>query len=240
MSSFRRGQGRVPSGRRRAEHLQIGWRWNWRSFRSRSTATDEPLVTFAFARSAQRAVGRRVERRIDAYLVCGASITTSTSPASNCCKLLAEDEHIRVQVAEHFGDIPAITAADFLVTYTCDVRPSTEEQVAIRNWVDRGGRWLALHGTNCTLDPPTGSDGGLYSAPRALPVWADTLGSQFVSHPPIAPYAVNRSPGAANSDPLVAGIDSFESKRRAVPDGASWRPDSVARDPLDGLDTRIR
>ena len=105
--------------------------------------------------------------------------------------------------------LEAITAADFLVTYTCDVRPSTEEQQAIRDWVNRGGRWLALHGTNCTLDPPTGSDGGLYSAPRVFPVWADTLGSQFVSHPPIEPYVVTRSPGAA-TDPLVAGIEPFE------------------------------
>ena len=79
----------------------------------------------------------------------------------------------------------------------------------IRRFVERGGRWLALHGTNCTLDPPTDSTGGLYSAPRVVPVWADTLGSQFLSHPPIEPYVVNRSPGAA-ADPLVAGIESFE------------------------------
>ncbi len=150
-----------------------------------------------------------VERRIDAYLVCAGKYHDFDFARLELLKLLAADEHIRVQVAQHFGDLESLTSADFLVTYTCDLRPSTEQQHAIREWVTQGGRWLALHGTNCALDPPTGSDGGLYSAPRGFPVWAHTLGSQFVSHPPIAPYAVSRSPGAA-ADPLVAGIESFE------------------------------
>ena len=150
-----------------------------------------------------------VERRIDAYLVCAGKYHDFDFARLELLKLLAEDEHIRVQVGQHFGDLASITSADFLVTYTCDLRPSMEEQQVIRDWVTRGGRWLALHGTNCTLDPPTGADGGLYTAPRVLPVWADTLGSQFVSHPPIEPYVVSRSPGAA-TDPLVAGIESFE------------------------------
>ena len=90
------------------------------------------------------------------------------------------------------------------MTYTCDVRPSADEQEGIRAWVESGGRWLALHGTNCALDPPSGQGAGLYTAPRAFPVWADTLGSQFVSHPPIAPYPVGRSPGA-DEDPLQTG-----------------------------------
>ncbi len=150
-----------------------------------------------------------VERRIAAYLVCAGKYHDFDFARLELLKLLAEDEHIRVQVGQHFGDVESITAADFLVTYTCDLRPSTEQQHAIRDWVTRGGRWLALHGTNCTLDPPTDSTGGLYSAPRVVPVWADTLGSQFLSHPPIEPYVVSRSPGAA-ADPLVAGIESFE------------------------------
>ena len=40
-------------------------------------------------------------------------------------------------------------------------------------------------------------------------MWATALGSQFLSHPPIEPYTVRRSPGAEH-DPLVAGIESFE------------------------------
>ena len=151
-----------------------------------------------------------VERRIDAYLVCGGKYHDFDFARLELLQLLAADDHVRVEVAQHYGDVGAITSSDFLVTYTCDVRPSADEQQAIRAWVESGGRWLALHGTNCALDPPAGGEGGLYTAPRAFPVWADTLGSQFVSHPPIAPYAVRRSPGA-DEDPLVAGIEPFES-----------------------------
>jgi type 1 glutamine amidotransferase len=52
------------------------------------------------------------------------------------------------------------------------------------------------------LGGPNGVD-----APRCFPSWADTLGSQFVAHPPIQPYTVEVS------DPnhwLVAGIESFD------------------------------
>jgi type 1 glutamine amidotransferase len=149
-----------------------------------------------------------VERRIDGYLVCGGKYHDFDFARLELLKVLAEDDHVRVQVAQHFGDVDAITASDFLVTYTCDLRPSADQQQAVSRWVEAGGRWVALHGTNCALDPP-GPDGGLYSAPRIFPVWANTLGSQFLSHPPIGPYAVRRSPGA-ETDPLVDGIESFE------------------------------
>jgi uncharacterized protein len=151
------------------------------------------------------------ERRIDGYLVCGGKYHDFDFARLQLLQLLAADDHIRVRVAQHFGDLDAIVASDFLVTYTCDVRPSDAEQRTIRAWVERGGRWLALHGTNCALDPPGGEPGGLYTAPRVFPLWVDTLGSQFLSHPPIEPYVVRRSPGA-NGDPLVAGIESFESR----------------------------
>ena len=140
----------------------------------------------------------------------GASTTTSTSPVSSCCSCSPPTTTSGSRWPSTTGTSRAITSSDFLVTYTCDVRPSADEQQAIRAWVEGGGRWLALHGTNCALDPPAGQEGGLYTAPRAFPVWADTLGSQFLSHPPIAPYPVSRSPGA-DDDPLVAGIEPFES-----------------------------
>ena len=148
-------------------------------------------------------------RRIDGYLVCGGKYHDFDFARLELLQLLAVDDQVRVRVAQHFGDVAAITASDFLVTYTCDVRPSPEEQQAVRSWVERGGRWVALHGTNCVLDPPDGPDARTYRAPRSIPVWADTLGSQFLSHPPIEPYAVHRSPGA-DGDPLVAGIEAFE------------------------------
>ena len=61
--------------------------------------------------------------RIDAYLVCGGVWHDFDFARLELLKLLAEDERVRVQVSQHYEDVEAITASDFLVTYTCDVRP---------------------------------------------------------------------------------------------------------------------
>ena len=59
---------------------------------------------------------------------------------------------MRVRVFEDYSNLAAIKAADFLVTYTCDVTP--EPAMSRRRCapiVARGGRWYALHGTNSIL-----------------------------------------------------------------------------------------
>jgi hypothetical protein len=68
----------------------------------------------------------------------------------------------------------------------------------------KGGRWYALHGTNSVLRL---LEDGLWDAPRWAPLMMDLLGSQFVSHPPIAPYRVTV---ADPEHPLVAGVEPFE------------------------------
>jgi len=94
---------------------------------------------------------------------------------------------VRTRVASDFADVDAIAKADFLVTYTCNVRPTEEEQAALAAFVEGGGRWFALHGTNSALDfTKTG-----VASPRCFPTFARVLGSQFVAHPvPIEPYPV--------------------------------------------------
>jgi type 1 glutamine amidotransferase len=146
------------------------------------------------------------EGRIDAFVVCGGKYHDFDYARLRLLELLAEDEHVRVKVAQHFHDADQITASKFLVSYTCDVRPTEDEQRALRAWVEAGGRWLALHGTNCALDPPTGE--GLYETPRVFPLWVDTLGSQFISHPSMGSYEVTVAAGAER-DPLIAGIGGF-------------------------------
>ena len=74
----------------------------------------------------------------------------------------------------------------------------------MRAWLAKGGRWYALHGTNSVLRL---LENGLWDAPRWAPLFMDMLGSQFVSHPPIAPYRVTV---ADPSHPLVAGVEPFE------------------------------
>jgi type 1 glutamine amidotransferase len=118
--------------------------------------------------------------------------------------LLAEHEEFRVRVQPDYEDADAIAAAEVLVSYTCDVRPSDRAQKIIRNWVEGGGRWVALHGTNSAL-----GDASIrpVETPRPFRLWADTLGSQFIAHPPIEPYSVEVT---EPSHWLVAGIDPFE------------------------------
>ena len=118
--------------------------------------------------------------------------------------LLAEHDEFRVRVQPDYEDAEAIVAGSILISYTCNVRPSEAAQERIRAWVQAGGRWVALHGTNAALD--VGTPNGVDS-PRIFPLWANTLGSQFIAHPPIAPYLVEST---SPDHWLVSGIDPFE------------------------------
>ncbi|MET0113901.1 MAG: ThuA domain-containing protein [Limnospira maxima] len=147
-------------------------------------------------------------RRIDATLVAGGKYHDIDHARLQLLTLLAEHDEVRVRVQPDFEDTDGIAGGRFLVSYTCDVRPSEAAQRAVRDWVSAGGRWVALHGTNAALD--LGEPAGVES-PRVFPIWAETLGSQFVAHPPIQPYRVGPSPDV---DPalrwLVDGIEPFD------------------------------
>ncbi len=142
--------------------------------------------------------------RVEAYFVAGGRFHDIDYARLELLKLLAEHPNVRVKVGSDYEDTESITASSFLISYTCDIRPSENAQREISNWVSQGGRFLALHGTNAALDfsPPNP-----VGTPRCFPVWADLLGSQFISHPPIQLFPVEVA------DPnhwLVEGIDSFE------------------------------
>ncbi|MBV8134285.1 MAG: ThuA domain-containing protein [Deltaproteobacteria bacterium] len=119
-------------------------------------------------------------------------------------KLLAEDQRVRVRVFEDYSATDAILAADFMVSYTCDVVPSLDEQERLRSFLARGGRWYALHGTNSIL---RFLKSGQVDSPNWAPHFMETLGSMFIAHPPIAPYQVTV---ADREDPLVRGVEPFE------------------------------
>lgn len=119
-------------------------------------------------------------------------------------KLLGEDERIRTRVFEDYSRVDLLKETDILITYTCDVMPSLDEQEALRTFVQKGGKWFALHGTNAILRFMANGD---VLAPRWAPHMMETLGSQFIAHPPIQPYTVE----VADPDhPLVEGVEPFE------------------------------
>ncbi len=142
-------------------------------------------------------------RTINFYMVAAGQYHDIDFARLELLKLLAEDERIRVKVATDYHDIDAINAADVLITYTCNLVPPEDEQRALREFIASGKRWFALHGTNAILEF---TDQGV-ACPENAPVLMETLGTQFLAHPPIQPFQVHIS------DPeheLVKGVNSFE------------------------------
>ncbi len=172
--------------------------------------------------------------RIDAYLVCGGKYHDFDFVRLELLKLLAEDGHVRVKVAQDFADTDTIAAADFLVTYTCDVRPTEAEAIALRSWVEGGGRWFALHATNSFFDPPATLGAGLFATPNTNPVFFETVGSQFLSHPALGPYPRHRVAGR-RARPHRGGHRAVRRRcdRGAVPLPVRRRGRPAAGDPLD-------
>ena len=160
-------------------------------------------------------------RRIEAVLVVGGNYHDFDFARLELLKLLAEHEEFRVRVQPDYEDAEAIARSEILVSYTCDLRPSERAQRMIHDWVAGGGRWVALHGTSFALDP---TDEG-WKVQVDLPVWIYTLGSQFIAHPPIAPYRVDN---VAPHHWLVKGVEPFEATDELYlneyPDRASLIP----------------
>ena len=147
---------------------------------------------------------RSADRPINVVLVAGGRWHDIDFARVELLKILGEDDRVRVQVFSDYADGNAIQRADFLITYTCDVIPDGDTQRMLRDYVERGGRWFALHGTNSIL---TFLESGKVDAPDHAPLFMDTLGTAFVAHPPIGPYRVE----ITNPDhPLTRDIDPFE------------------------------
>lgn len=102
-------------------------------------------------------------------------------------KLFAEQADIRASVASDFADTVSLAAADLLVTYTCDLVPTEDQTAALRAFLERGGRWLALHGTNAIL---RFAPDGKVDCPDEAPAFMALAGSRFAAHPPIEPFKV--------------------------------------------------
>ena len=145
-----------------------------------------------------------VKKRVNVVLIAGGKYHDIDFARLEILKILAEDDRVRVRVFEDYANLDALAKADVLITYTCDVIPRLDEQEALRAWIEAGGRWYALHGTNSIL---RFLSNGLVDSPRWAPHFMETLGSMFIAHPPIAPYTVT----VADPDhPLVKGVEPFQ------------------------------
>lgn len=145
--------------------------------------------------------------RLDAVLVCGGQGHDFDHVRLELLRELSRHPHVRTRVFQDYQDIEAIERADLLISYTCNVRPDPVQQAALVEHVESGGRWLALHATNATLEET--QTAGVYRAPDVLGEVRDVLGGRFVAHPPIGPVQVQVT---APDHPLVAGIEPFEAR----------------------------
>lgn len=118
-------------------------------------------------------------------------------------KLLAEHPDIRTSVSSDYADATSIAAADLLITYTCDLVPTAEQTVALSRFIEKGGRWLALHGTNSIL---RFADDGKVDTPDEAPEFMALLGTRFAAHPPIEPFKVFVTQA---DHPITAGLRDF-------------------------------
>lgn len=152
------------------------------------------------------APAQETPRKIKVCLISGGKYHDFDFARLEILKILAENQHIRTRVFEDYSNTAAILDSDALITYTCDVIPTTEQQEALRKFVENGGKWLALHATSAILEfLPS----GLVDTPKKAPHLMDTLGTRFVAHPPIAPYPVYI---ADPEHELVKGIQPFTAK----------------------------
>ncbi|QYU69560.1 ThuA domain-containing protein [Leptolyngbya sp. 15MV] len=141
--------------------------------------------------------------RIDAHFVAAGKYHDIDYARLELLKLLLEHPHVRTTVAADYSGLERLDACRFLVTYTCDLMPTEAQARQLRAWLEAGGKWLALHGTNSIL---VFTEGGV-DAPDSRPDVMEMLGTQFKAHPPIGPFKVE----VLNRDhELTRGIDDFE------------------------------
>jgi type 1 glutamine amidotransferase len=96
---------------------------------------------------------------------------------------------IRTDVYSNYDAGEALLAGDMLVSYTSQVPVADEQCDSLRRYLQGGGRWFAIHGSNSVRDN------------QHLP---KILGSRFLAHPPYLRYPVTVS---RPDDPLMAGLD---------------------------------
>ena len=116
-------------------------------------------------------------------------------------QLLQENPHVLVTVTNDFTDLSRwLPGSQFLVTYVAGPYPNDEQNQILSQWLEDGGRWLALHGSSGGKAARVGTGG-----PRKMvkSSYHTTLGSFFLNHPPLRRFQVQVADG---EHPLTAGL----------------------------------
>jgi len=92
-------------------------------------------------------------------------------------------------VANDFTDIAKwLPASRLMITYVAGPHPNEEQNQVIRQWLEAGGRWLALHGTSGGKAVPVGEQRSVRKMVKTS--HHTTLGCFFLNHPPLRKFRV--------------------------------------------------
>jgi len=104
-------------------------------------------------------------------------------------QLLHEHMHVRATVANDFTDVATwLSDSQLLITYVAGPYPNDEQNQIIRQWLEGGGRWLALHGTSGGKAVRVGEERRTRRMVKTS--HHATLGSFFLNHPPLRKFQV--------------------------------------------------
>ena len=101
---------------------------------------------------------------------------------------LSEASGVRTTTAGDFSDLERwLPESRLLITYVAGPYPNEEQNLALRSWLEAGGRWLGLHGTSGGKAARVGTQG----ARKMVKLdHHETLGSFFLNHPPLRKFRV--------------------------------------------------
>lgn len=126
-------------------------------------------------------------------------------PRLRLLQLLLEQD-AQASVANDFADVGKwLPVSRLLITYVAGPYPDATQSRAMREWIEAGGHWLALHGTS------GGRAERVEGVRQRRTVKTDhhgLLGSFFLTHPPICRFRVDVQDG---DHPVTRGLaQSFE------------------------------
>ncbi|MBI3756344.1 MAG: ThuA domain-containing protein [Deltaproteobacteria bacterium] len=104
-------------------------------------------------------------------------------------QLLQEQPQVLTTVSSDFTDIGKwLQGSQLLITYVAGPFPNEEQNHVIREWLEGGGRWFALHGTSGGKAVPVGEQRRTRMMVKGS--HHATLGGFFLNHPPVRKFQV--------------------------------------------------
>src|SRR5215475_10386414 len=115
-------------------------------------------------------------------------------------EMLGENPSVYATVGNDYTDIARwLPETRLLITYAAGPYPTDEQNDLMREWLDGGGRWLALHGTSGGKAARVGDR----RRQMVKGAYHDTLGCFFLNHPPVRRFRVQV---ADRSHPIAKGL----------------------------------